>query len=135
MPLTKVMLNMAGYRQERQFGLILAGIAGIIGLWPMLDGREIAGWWLIVAAGFVVFALVLPISLKPILTVWLAVGHVLGTINTWLLLALAFFLLVTPLALIFRLTGRDILNLRDKPASSYWITREESSFRSFKDQF
>lgn len=87
------------------------------------------------AAGLAVLALTAPIVLKPLLKVWLAVGHVLGTLNTWLLLALAFFLLITPLALVFRMIGRDTLKLRAEPAPSYWTSREEHTFSSFKDQF
>lgn len=126
---------MAGYRQERSFGLILAGIAGAIALWPTLDGQAPAGSWLMAAAGLAVLALAVPIVLKPLLKAWLAVGHVLGTLNTWLLLALAFFLLITPLALVFRMIGRDTLKLRAEPAPSYWTSREEHTFSSFKDQF
>ncbi len=126
---------MASYRQERQFGLILACIITAIGAWPLLNAEAVGGAWLIAAAIIALISFAVPVVLSPVLKAWLAFSHVLGIINTHILLALTFFLLVTPLALIFKLIGRDPLKLRGGAAQSQWTAREEQSIRSFKDQF
>jgi hypothetical protein len=50
---------------------------------------------------------------------------------TFIAMALLFFGLVTPLAIILRLVGRDRLQLRRNPQkASYWVTRRSSGERS-----
>lgn len=67
---------------------------------------------------------------------WLGLGQLLGWINTRILLALVFFAVITPLALVFRLVGRDALALRLKTRASYWHTPERQwAPDSFKNQF
>lgn len=112
------------HRAERQFGLLLAGITVIVGLWPLLDGAPPAWAWLGAAAIGSTLAWRWPQLLKYPTRIWLWLGHQVGRINTWLLLSLVFFLLVTPLALLFRLTGRDLLQLRRKHLASYWHRRD-----------
>ena len=52
-------------------------------------------------------------------------AHVLGWINTRLLLGLFFYLVMTPVALVLRLAGKDLLQQRlDRSAKSYWVKRE-----------
>ena len=73
----------------------------------------------------------------PVGRLWMALGERLGVINTYIILAVAFYLVITPLALLFRLTGRDLLGLKwKKRHASYWI---ETSRRwppdSFRNQF
>ena len=99
----------------REFGLVFAG--GLIiffGLlipwifdkpWIWQDGG--ARWPWIGAAVFAVTGLIFPMALKPIYFIWMKIGHVLGWINTRIILGLVFFVLFAPLALMFRLFGRD----------------------------
>ncbi len=60
---------------------------------------------------------------------WMAVVGVIGWVNRQLLLSLVFLLFITPTALILRLTGRDFMKQKiDAGASTYWNTREQTSF-------
>ncbi len=53
------------------------------------------------------------------MTIGAAIGHVMGRI----LLTLFFVLALTPMALVFRVLGKDPLSLRwDKSAKTYWRT-------------
>ena len=79
----------------------------------------------------------LPPWLQPIARLWLALGHRLGVINTFIILALVYYLVVTPLALLFRLTGRDALGLKwRKQDASHWIDAPRRwPPDSFRNQF
>ncbi len=44
---------------------------------------------------------------------------------TQVVLALMFYVVLTPLALVFRWRGRDALQLRPARGNSYWITRQK----------
>lgn len=67
--------------------------------------------------------------------IWL--GETIGKVMNPLILGIIFFLIITPTALICRLIGRDLLNLKQKKFDSYWKIREHSSLKkdSFKRQF
>ena len=79
--------------------------------------------------GVVVF-LSSKISLKPVRIIYLVftvVALPIGWVVSFLLLAAFYFLLLSPLALIFRLAGRDALRRRFDPnADSYWIAQRQS---------
>ena len=95
----------------RKFGLILAGgfIVFFGLLIPLLKGRGIhlMSWPWLLAAGLVVISLVIPKALGPLNRAWMFLGHILGWINTRIILGIVFLLIFTPTALVFRLLGKD----------------------------
>ena len=103
-------------KQLRHFGLIVGGIFGVIGFWPMVfRGEGPRLWALAVAVALAVPAVVLPRSLARVHRVWMALGETLGWINTRILLALVFYGIVTPMAIVMRLLGRDPMRRRFEP--------------------
>jgi hypothetical protein len=63
--------------------------------------------------------------LRPLNYVWFRFGLVLHRIMSSVILALLFFVTVTPIAFIYRLLRKDPLRLKFEPEStSYWIVRE-----------
>ena len=126
----------SSYRQERVFGSVLACIAAVLSLWPLLNHGALSLPWGIAAFALLLFTWLAPRLLSPILKIWLKFGHLLGIINTRLLLGIAFFLFITPIALLFKLTGRDALALRFQQKASYWKDQNKTwSPESFKKQF
>lgn len=110
---------------ERSFGFVFAAVFVLIGLWPLLNGGSPNYWALVAAAVFAGIALTVPRVLRPLNAVWFRFGLVLHRIVSPLVLALLFFVAVTPIALIYRLLGKDPLRLHfDRTGSSYWIARE-----------
>ncbi|WP_353572065.1 SxtJ family membrane protein [Candidatus Albibeggiatoa sp. nov. BB20] len=103
-------------KQLREFGLIMAGmIAGLFGLLlPFLFAKPypVAPW--IIAAIFTGFALILPLALQPVFSLWMRIGDVLGWVNTRVILGVLFYFLITPLALIMRGFGYQPLKLAAK---------------------
>ena len=111
-------------KELRQFGVISAVIVTLLfgTLIPWLRGHQPPGWPFILAGVFLVTGLALPSLLGPVLRVWLKFGHVMGYINTKLILTLVFFLIFTPCAMIMKVIGRDILHRKlDKNLESYKI--------------
>lgn len=128
------------YRSEREFAVLMAAVALVIVLWRRFSGGALAWPWLLLALLLLLVAWRAPRRLTPLARGWLRLGHLLGHINTRIILGLVFFLLITPLALLMRLFGRDALRLKRTAARSYWLRREqrwppESFPESFKDQF
>jgi hypothetical protein len=64
--------------------------------------------------------------LGPVYRGWILLGHVLGWINSRILLGVFFFVLITPIRLIAALFRRDPMARRRLPAApSYWIERSD----------
>jgi len=102
------MQNEADKKQLRSFGLLVGGIFALIGLWPLVVHNQGARWWsLIVAAVLILPGVVYPKSLFWIHKGWMTVGHVLGWINTRIILGVVFYVIVTPIGLVRRLMGKD----------------------------
>ena len=124
---------------ERQFGLFLtmlllatAGYGWYRG-WPV----RVLTALIIVSLVSGLIAFMLPPLLAPLNRGWFRLGLLLGRLVNPLVLAILFFGLITPVALLARLFGRDELRLRFRAGDSYWISREMASpaAGSFIQQF
>jgi len=70
--------------------------------------------------------ILIPSPLRPVYVAWLRMAHFIGTIITMLLLALGYYLVITPTGLVKRLFSGPPLHLKpDKKASSFWVARTE----------
>jgi len=118
--------NSTDTREVRKFGfiaLVFFGCLCVLGLWMKKPlPAYLFGFLSILGLGFIL----IPAQLKPVHAAWLKVAHLLGRIITTLILALAYYLVITPAALIKRLFGGRPLPVKpDKEASSYWVDRTE----------
>lgn len=124
---------------ERTFGFVFTGIFLLIAayLWYH-DGKTLAiEILLVLAVAFLAFSIFMPIVLRPLNKAWYKLGLLMGRVVSPIVLGILFFILITPIAIVMRLAGRDPLKLRKQNVESHWIDRTppgpESS--SFKDQF
>jgi hypothetical protein len=110
-------------QQLRHFGLIVGGIFGLIGLWPLVWRRDDPRMWaLVLAVALVVPALAAPRVLAPAHRAWMALGYALGWVNTRILLGVVFYGLMTPMGLVMRLFGHDAMRRKlDRAAESYRV--------------
>ncbi len=110
---------------NRAFGVVFAVVFAIIGLFPLLGDGAVRVWAVAISLVFLALALAAPRLLKPLNRLWFRFGMLLNMIVTPLVMALLFFVTVTPIALAMRLVGKDPLRLRFDPAAeSYWIRRQ-----------
>ena len=92
--------------------------------------------FLVSALIFFLITLIASDVLLPINKLWIRFGLLLGMIVSPILLGIIFFGLITPIAIIMRLSGRDELKLKLTQKSSHWISRGEPiKSESFKHQF
>jgi hypothetical protein len=98
----------------RQFGLvlalILAGIFGAVPLWWL--GRPPPGLPMIAVGVLLLWALLLPKTLKPLYRLWMGIGELLGWINTRVILGVVFVALFFPVGLLLKLLGKDPMHRR-----------------------
>jgi predicted membrane metal-binding protein len=110
---------------DRSFGMVFAVVFAVIGLWPVLFGGTPRWWSLAISAIFLAVAIIRSGILAPLNRLWTKFGLLLNRIVSPLVMGLLFFLVITPFALVMRLTGKDLLRLKHDPeAESYWILRE-----------
>lgn len=121
----------------RQFGLIVGGVFSVIGLWPVLFRNEDPRLWALVLGGtLIVLGLVMPQSLKQIHYGWMKIGHVLGTINTRIILGIIYYGLVTPMGMVMRLLGKDPMRrLFVQDATTYRVVRAARPRHHMRHQF
>jgi len=100
----------------RQFGLMVGGIFLFIGLWPLVWRQEAMRIWVVVPGALLAAAgLVLPGVLKHVYRGWMWVGHVMGWVNTRIILGILFYGMVTPMGVFMKLTGRDPMRRKLEP--------------------
>ena len=110
---------------DRNFGLVMAAAAAVFGCLPLVRAAAPHWWLLALAAAFVALALFAPRVLFPLNYVWFRFGLLLHRVISPLVIGAVFFLCVTPIGVIMRLLGKDVLSLRRRDdLSSYWIVRE-----------
>ena len=115
-------------RALRRFGLVVGGVLLAIGavlLWRR-GGGALA--WGLGGAGALLAALgvAVPVALRPVRTVWMAVAFALGFVMTRVLLTVVFALTVVPIGLALRVLGKDPLHRRPDPeAATYWVARDD----------
>ena len=78
-----------------------------------------------------------PQLLTPLNRLWYSLGMLLGKVISPIVLGAMFFVLITPIAIITRLFGRDELKLKKSFVQSYWVDRLPPGppSDSFKNQF
>jgi Saxitoxin biosynthesis operon protein SxtJ len=109
---------------NRSFGLVVATFFLVVSVWPLISGGPIRWSALGVAAVFVVLALLRTAVLAPLNKLWTKLGMLLYRIVNPVVMAVLFYVTVTPIALLMRMLGKDPLRLRRDPdAASYWIHR------------
>ncbi len=95
--------------QLRKFGLILAlGMIAIFGLlFPLLKDNPLPMWPYTFGTVLLVPTIIRPQWLKVLYGPWMKIGHCLGWVNTRIILGVIFFGLITPMAIVMRLLGKD----------------------------
>jgi hypothetical protein len=123
-------------KELRKFGLLVGIIFLCIGLFPLTKGK--AANYYLAAPGAVLCFLgwIYPLALSPVHAAWMKIGHVLGRINTFLILSLIYYVVFTPTRLLLMLFSKERKFGFRTGAASYWIKRSPEDFReTMKRQF
>lgn len=110
---------------NRAFGLVFAAVFAILAIWPLLRHGEAIRWQaLLPAFVFLGLALFAEERLAPLNRVWFKLGLALHGVVSPLIMGALFFCVVTPMGMVLRAMGADLLRLRRSSEESYWIRRE-----------
>lgn len=121
-------LNLSG-KNLRKFGLFVGGIFLLIGLY--MEYRHIDTEWRYVFVGVGVMLMVLgatyPQSLKYVYRFWMGIAFTVGWLVSRVLLAVIYYLVVTPIGLIMKLLGKNPVAMHfDREAESHWVLKDEN---------
>lgn len=123
---------------NRNFGFLFSGVFALLSVYAACQEKAlwIYGW---LTAGIVIglVAVSAPNLLAPFNKTWMKVGELMGKVISPLVLGIIFFALISPIAVISKLFGRDELRLKRANVSSFWIDRVPTGpvGDSFKNQF
>ena len=112
-------------KQLRQFGLLLGVLIPLFFcvLLPALHSHSAPLWPVGIGVILILLGVVAPQQLSLVYRGWMALGNVLGFINSHLILGVVFVFVLQPIALLMRCLGHDSLRKRwDASSDSY---REE----------
>lgn len=110
-------------RDLRQFAMLWLPIflCLLAYLGPWKSNATVTQGMLIAAAVSLVLGAVFPVAIKPIFVGAMIVTFPIGYVVSHVLLALTFFLVVTPMALVLKLLGKDPMTRRwNREATTYW---------------
>ena len=120
---------------NRSFGLLFFIVFLAISLWPLKSQEDLRLWAFILALIFFVLGILNSKFLTPLNKLWMKFGIFLGSIISPFVMGVVFFMVVTPVGLIMRFLGKDLLRIKkSKFVSTYWISREKQS-NTMKKQF
>ena len=119
---------------NRSFGILFSTLFAIIAFWPIINGNPLRLWSIPISVIFLVLGLLNSKLLNPLNIVWVKFGELLGRIIAPIVMAIIYFIIVTPIGLFMRLIGKDLLNIKFSKANTYWIKREKK-ISSMKKQF
>lgn len=124
----------SGEKELKEFGLTVGAVVGLLGLLFLWRGKSFYLYFLLTSALLILNGLIKPALLKPIQKVWMSFAVIMGWFMARVILTVLFFLIVTPIGIIFKLLRKDIIGVKiDKEAESYWakkdnINKDKSSY-------
>ena len=113
----------------RQFAALCLVVFGSMAWVGFVRGKLVAPiLFSVLAVALGPLGLIRPEAVRPVYTGWMKLVHPIGFVISQLVLALLFYGLFTPVALLFRLIGRDALSLRrDADVRTYWKPKPPAS--------
>lgn len=110
----------------RQFACLWLAFFGGLAAWQWWGKANpwLAATFALLAATFGPLGLVRPLALRPLYVGWMVAVFPIGWTISKILMGTIYYLVLTPLGLFFRLTGRDALRLRrPTDGESYWLPK------------
>ena len=126
---------MKSKENNKGFGLLFFIVFLLIGLWPIIKGDSPRILFFPIALVFLILGLMNAKILSPLNRLWIKFGESLGKIIAPVVMAFIYFIILTPLSFLVRITGKDLLKIRfSNKIKTYWIKRIKD-LGSMKKQF
>jgi len=125
-------------KELRNFGLVTGPITAVLfGValpWLFSFNYPLWPWYIMVV--LVGMALLTPLSLALVYLTWMKIGHVIGWINTRIILGIVFYVVFAPVALLLKILGKDAMRCKiDKQLKSYRIDSIEQNKNHMEKPF
>ena len=122
-------------KQLREFGIVMGIFFGVISFLLHRKGGHFETP-AVFASVFLVLGIAAPKLLLPLQKIWMTIAVVIGFFMSHIILAFLFFLFLTPLSIVSRLTGKKFLSDHKKGDSTYWIAHPKITDKnSYKNQY
>ena len=115
---------MKSKENNKGFGLLFFIVFLLIGLWPLIKGDSPRILFFPIALVFLILGLMNAKILSPLNRLWIKFGELLGKIIAPVVMAFIYFIILTPLSFLIRITGKDLLKVKySNKENTYWIKR------------
>ena len=111
---------------NKGFGLLFFVVFLIIGFLPIINGNSPRVIFFPFALIFLILGLINSKILTPLNKAWVKFGEFLGAIIAPIVMAVVYFVVLTPISIIVRICGKDLLKVKFSDKNdSYWIKRKK----------
>ena len=111
---------------NRSFGILFFLVFLGFGLWPLTKEISPNIYLIIISVIFLILGLLNSKLLSPLNNLWIKFGEILGKIIAPIVMAAVYFLILTPISLLVRLFGKDLIKMKfSNNIKSYWIKRKK----------
>ena len=111
---------------NRSFGILFFIVFLLIAFWPLTKKGEVNLYLISIALIFLVLGLLNSKILTPLNKAWIKLGEILGIIVAPVVMAIVYFIILTPISLLVRLFGKDLIGMKfSNDIKSYWVKRKK----------
>ena len=111
---------------NKSFGILFFIVFLLIAVWPIIEVGTIRVWAIVISLIFLILGILNSKILTPLKTLWIKFGEFLGKIIAPIVMGLIYFIIITPIGILMRLLGKDLLNIKYNKNKSYWIKRPKN---------
>jgi len=125
------------FRAEREFGLIVGGVFVLLSLWWLYRGKFATAAYVLSVTGsaLVLCGLVFPRLLTTPRRLWMKLAEALSYVTSRIILAIVFFLVLTPIGLVKRAMGWDPLQRRSGSRHTFWEPYPDRDPRHYEKMY
>ena len=111
---------------NRSFGILFFLVFLGFGLWPLTNEMSPNIFLFLISVIFLILGLLNSKLLSPLNNLWIKFGEILGKVIAPIVMAVVYFLILTPISLLVRLFGKDLIEMKfNNNVKSYWIKRKK----------
>ena len=119
---------------NRSFGIVFSIFFSLVGIYLLLNNSSVYYWSFLISLIFFILGLFNSKILGPLNQIWFKFGILLGKVVALIVMGIIFFLVITPIAILLKIFGKDVLKLKLNNNETYWIEKNEPK-SDMKKQF
>ena len=112
-------------KKNKQFGYLFFFFLLLISIFNFFNSNKINYIFISLSLIFLVITIFKPMLFDRLSNTWIKLGELIGKVIAPIVMAIIFFVFITPISFIIRIVGKDLLNTKFSKKKSYWIKREK----------